>query len=96
MPHLIVTPAAVQGIAACRKFLEKQAPHAARHAAAVIRDHLHQIRDYPRLGHIYAGTDNRELIIPFGRTGYLVLYRYDERLDTVYVLAFKHQREAGY
>ena len=38
----------------------------------------------------------RELIIPFGSSGYVALYRYDVSLNSVYVLAFRHQKEAGY
>ncbi len=38
----------------------------------------------------------RELVIPFGSTGYVALYRYDKSENVVFVLAFRHQREAGY
>ena len=38
----------------------------------------------------------RELIIPFGDSGYVALYRYDSKADTIYVLAFRHQKEAGF
>ncbi|ASD84763.1 plasmid stabilization protein (plasmid) [Burkholderia gladioli pv. gladioli] len=38
----------------------------------------------------------RELAIPFGDSGYVALYRYEPADDAVYVLAFRHQREAGY
>ena len=38
----------------------------------------------------------RELIIDFGDSGYVALYRHEPRIDTVYVLAFRHQKEAGY
>lgn len=38
----------------------------------------------------------RELIIGFGDSGYVALYRHKPGEDTVYVLAFRHQREAGY
>lgn len=38
----------------------------------------------------------RELVIGFGESGYVALYRHDEIDNTVYVLAFRHQREAGY
>jgi hypothetical protein len=37
-----------------------------------------------------------ELPISRGKTGYVALYRYNELLDTVFVLAIRHQREAGY
>jgi plasmid stabilization system protein ParE len=38
----------------------------------------------------------RELVISRGKTGYLALYDYDPRSDTVLLLAIRHQREAGY
>jgi len=38
----------------------------------------------------------RELIIEFGDSGYVALYRYERADDTAYVLAFRHQKEAGY
>jgi len=38
----------------------------------------------------------RELIIPFGDSGYMALYHFDATADSVYVLAFRHQKEAGY
>ncbi|MDR0577210.1 MAG: type II toxin-antitoxin system RelE/ParE family toxin [Candidatus Accumulibacter sp.] len=38
----------------------------------------------------------RELVIAFGDSGYVALYRHEATDDAVYVLAFRHQREAGY
>ncbi len=38
----------------------------------------------------------RELLIPFGESGYVALYRYEPAKDAVYVLAFRHQKEVGY
>lgn len=38
----------------------------------------------------------RELPIPFGDSGYVALYRYVPGDDAVYLLAFRHQKEAGY
>lgn len=38
----------------------------------------------------------RELVIAFGESAYLALYRYDTADDAVYVLALRQQREAGY
>ena len=37
-----------------------------------------------------------ELVISRGKTGYVALYRYDEARDIVFVLALRHQREAGF
>ncbi|MDR2030868.1 MAG: type II toxin-antitoxin system RelE/ParE family toxin [Azoarcus sp.] len=38
----------------------------------------------------------RELVIAFGDSGYGALYRHEPAADVVYVLAFRHQKEAGY
>lgn len=38
----------------------------------------------------------RELIIPFGDSGYVALYRHEVKFNSVYILAFRHQKEAGY
>ncbi|ERS11341.1 hypothetical protein Q668_18910 [Alcanivorax sp. PN-3] len=38
----------------------------------------------------------RELVIPFGDSGYIALYRFEPADDTVYVLVFRYQKEAGY
>ena len=38
----------------------------------------------------------RELVIEFGDSGYIALYRYEPNLDAVFVLAIRHHREAGY
>jgi hypothetical protein len=37
----------------------------------------------------------RELVIEFGDAGYVALYRHDSATSIVYVLAFRHQKEAG-
>jgi hypothetical protein len=38
----------------------------------------------------------RELLTSFGDSGYVALYRHVPEDDAVYLLAFRHQREAGY
>jgi len=43
-----------------------------------------------------AANGMRELIIGRGSRGYVALYRYVDELDTVFVLAVRSQREAGY
>lgn len=41
-------------------------------------------------------TDLRELVIGRRAHGYVALYRYVEEIDTVFVLAIRGQKEAGY
>ena len=49
----------------------------------------------PLIGRPAAGN-KRELVIGRGSHGYLALYRYVLAMDTVFVLALRGQREAGY
>lgn len=41
-------------------------------------------------------NDKRELVIGRLSKGYVALYRYASRLDIVFILAIRSQREAGY
>jgi len=41
-------------------------------------------------------NDKRELVIGRRSRGYVALYRYVAEIDTVFVLALRSQREAGY
>jgi plasmid stabilization system protein ParE len=40
--------------------------------------------------------DIRELVISYGQTGYIALYRFVVPQDKVRVLAIRHQREIGF
>jgi hypothetical protein len=46
-------------------------------------------RPFPELANL------RELVIGFGDSGYVALYRHEPADDAVYVLAFRRQKEAG-
>ena len=49
----------------------------------------------PLIGHPAEGG-KRELVIGRGSRGYIALYRYVVEIDTVFILAVRSQREAGY
>ncbi|WP_082028899.1 type II toxin-antitoxin system RelE/ParE family toxin [Xanthomonas sacchari] len=53
------------------------------------------LTDNPLIGRL-TRHDVRELVIGQGAHGYIALYRYVVALDTVFVLAIRAQREAGY
>lgn len=50
---------------------------------------------HPLVGRRIEG-DLRELVISFGATGYIALYRFVVQLDQVRILALRRQREVGY
>ncbi len=82
----------------CRAFLFEKSGQSADRAARVITEKLRILQDHPEIGRPLDGDDahHRELVIPFGAAGYIALYRHDPSEDAVYLLAFRHQREAGY
>jgi plasmid stabilization system protein ParE len=49
----------------------------------------------PLVGHPVKGG-KRELVIGTGARGYVALYRFVPAIDTVFVLAFRSQRESGF
>jgi hypothetical protein len=50
---------------------------------------------HPLVGRRVEG-DLRELVISYGASGYIALYRFDVQRDQVRVLALRGQREIGY
>ena len=97
MPRLIVTEGAAVGLERCRAFLQDKSAQAAQRAGQTIAARLALLEITPQMGRpfdIEAGL--RELSISFADSGYVALYRFDPSADAVYVLAFRHQREAGY
>lgn len=94
---MIVTAGAAQGLERCRRFLNAKVPEAARRAGQAIARHLRLLETTPAIGRpLPENPELRELLVPFGGAGYVALYRYEPADDTVYILAFRHQKEAGY
>lgn len=97
MPRLIITAGAGQGLERCRQFATAKGPQVAKRAAQVIEQQLARLEANPEVGRPFsAAPELRELIIEFGESGYVALYRYIAADSAVYLLAFRHQREAGY
>jgi plasmid stabilization system protein ParE len=94
---VIVTEGAAQGLERCRRFLAGKAPEAARRAGQIIDRQFLLLEKGPDIGRPLPGLiELRELVIAFGDSGYVALYRHEPVDDAVYVLAFRHQKEAGY
>ena len=97
MPRLIITEGAAQGLESCRQFLVEKGPQIAQRAAQAIERQFARLEDNPEVGRPFSELPElRELIIEFGDSGYVALYRHERADDAVYVLAFRHQKEVGY
>jgi len=97
MPQVIVTNGAVIGLEKCRGFLISKNPLAAKKAANLITTSFNMLENNPEIGRHYEDIPGlRELIIDFGSSGYVALYRYISSENIVYILAFKHQKELDF
>ncbi len=96
MPRVIITEGAGRGLERCRRFLTAKHPLAARRAGQTIERQFALLETSPDIGRPFSEMPElRELIIGFGDSGYVALYRYEPTDDAVYMLAFRHQKEAG-
>ena len=77
------------------EFLACENPRASIAAASAIRSAVENLAAHPLIGRRVHG-DIRELVISFGQTGYIALYRFVVPQDEVRVLAIRHQREIGF
>ena len=81
----------------CRRFLAIKAPDAARRAGQSIERQFLLLETAPDIGRPFPEMPElRELVIAFGDSGYVALYLHEPAADAVYVLTFRHQKEAGY
>jgi plasmid stabilization system protein ParE len=77
------------------QFLREDNPKAAPAAVTAIQTAVDALAAHPLLGRRVRG-DIRELVISYGHTGYVALYRFVVGRDEVRILAIRHQREVGF
>ena len=95
MAQIVYSRRAVEDLERAIVFLARQDPTAAAHAAAAIREAVEILSRHPLIGRPVQ-QPLRELVISFGRTGYLALYRFLPERAEVRILGIRHQRELDY
>lgn len=95
MPQVKFAPIALGDLERLREFLRSRNPAAAKRAAVAITKAIQLLAQHPQVGRPAEEMDieYRELLIDFGDSGYVALYRYEGGLVTV--LSLRHQKEAG-
>jgi plasmid stabilization system protein ParE len=97
VPRVIITEGAAEGLERCRQFLVAKAPEAAKRAGQAIERQFLLLETAPEIGRPFPEMPElHELVIAFGDSGYVALYRHEPADNAVYVLAFRHQKEAGF
>jgi len=93
--QVVYSARALDHIQRAFQFLRDQNPAAALNAVEAIHSAALHLAAHPLVGRRLEG-ELRELIISYGRTGYMALYRFVVERDDVRVLAIRHQREMGF
>ncbi len=91
------TKAAKEDLLRLYGFLLEHDLQAARRAREAIGKGMEYLRDFPFSCRKVMADNSflREIIIPFGSSGYVALFEIDDN-KTVTILAFRHQREEDY
>lgn len=96
MPSVIVTKEARADVIRLRQFLRENSPQAAARFGNQLADTLDMLARFPRLGRpVPTVSGLYRLSIPFGVSGYVMLYRYITDSDGLQVLRIRHDREKG-
>jgi plasmid stabilization system protein ParE len=75
--------------------LRDKSPPADVAATVAIRTAVETLATHPLIGRRIE-RDLRELVISYGESGYIAVYRFLVTSDEVRVLAIRHQREIGF
>ena len=95
MAQIIYSGRALENLERAFEFLLKENPSAAIAAADAIASAVDNLAAHPLVGR-RIHEDLRELVISFGDTGYIAVYRFVVQKDEVRILALRHQRQVGY
>jgi len=91
---LIVSPAAAADLDRLRAFLVNNNPAAAKRVVVVLARAIQSLDVFPDRGRPSNILGGRELIVPFGRSAYIVRYAHNAAQEEVVILRVWHGREA--
>ena len=95
MAQVIYSENALANLERLFRFLLEHDPAAASAAAEAISGAVEALAKHPLMGRPRDG-DIRELVISYGKSGYVALYRFIPAHAQIRVLAIRHQLELDY
>ncbi|MGQ0547007.1 MAG: type II toxin-antitoxin system RelE/ParE family toxin [Betaproteobacteria bacterium] len=95
MARVVYSAEALEDLERLVNFLLEVSPATAPDALAQLRSAVEVLAAHPRIGR-RTRSQMRELVVSYGASGYIALYRFDAARALVRVLRIRHQREAGF
>jgi plasmid stabilization system protein ParE len=92
--RIVVSRAAAADLERLHSFLADKNPAAARQAVAALVAAIESLHSFPQRGRSSGVRDMRELIVPFGRSAYVLRYAYSAATDEAIIIRIWHGREA--
>lgn len=90
---VVVAPEALADLERLRKFLVEKNPRAAARAVETLTQAIDSLTQFPERGRLAALPKHRELVVPFGRSAYVVRYAFRRDDELVLVTRVWHGRE---
>jgi plasmid stabilization system protein ParE len=91
---LIVSYAATADVERLRLFLKDKDPTAAQRVVVALDNAIRSLTIFPERGRPSGIAGARDLIVPFGRSAYILRYRYSSRRDEIVIFRIWHGRES--
>ncbi len=95
MAQVVYSARSLMHIERAFQVLRDENPSAASDAVTAIQSAVDNLAAHPLIGRRIDG-EVRELVISYGQTGYVALYRFVVALNEVRILAIRHQRELDF
>jgi plasmid stabilization system protein ParE len=97
MGKIVLSKSALAKLNEIKKFYAQRDPKIGDRAVDVIEAAFLPLLHSPEIGRPFEGsTLRRELIIPFGRSGFISLYEIDKASNRIVIVALRHQKEDGF
>ena len=96
MPQIRYTQRMGEDLARLSAFLQENAPNKIDEAMQKIFDKIEMLINFPDLGNLVPNEkypNLRQLVIPYGKAGYVALYNYDKGNDLIIMETIRHSRE---
>ena len=90
---IIVSVAAATDVGRLRSFLEDKNPAAAGRVAESLEKAVQSLTLFPQRGRPSSIPNVRELVVPFGRSAYVLRYVYSSERDELVALRIWHGKE---
>jgi plasmid stabilization system protein ParE len=92
---LVVSSAAQSDLERLWAFLRDENPTAAQRAVSILEAAMRSLDTFPQRGLACGVPGVRELIVPFGRSAYVLRYALLPLTDEIVILRIWHGREGG-